>query len=167
MKRKYIIIAMVIPVIFFLSSFGQHEKEDGTIQWQTAFLPYQFYEEKNDEGEISTDWIQKTSYTPTPEERESLKAEIQKWKQEIPQWPLVSQFVEENLLYSIALHVDGLRTKGEVKSTVYSIEDDFVKELEVTYDYDQEKFAYGYACYTLLGSTIVIEKSEVLNINRY
>ena len=145
-------------------SFGPHEKENGTIQWQTAFLPYQFYEEKNDEGEISIDWLQKTSYTPTLEERESLKAEIQKWEQEIPQWPLVSQFVEENPLYNIDLDADGLRTNGEVKSNVYSIENDFVKELEVIYDYEKEEFTYGYACYTLLGSTIVIEKSNVYDM---
>ena len=48
MKSKYIIIAIVIviPVAFFLLSLGPHEKEDGTIQWQTAFLPEEFYEEK-------------------------------------------------------------------------------------------------------------------------
>jgi len=44
--RLLIIIAIVIPVAFFLLSFGPHEKEDGTIQWQTAFLPEEFYEEK-------------------------------------------------------------------------------------------------------------------------
>ncbi len=46
MKRKYGIIAIVIPAAIFLLSLGPHEKDDGTIQWQTAFLPEEFYEEK-------------------------------------------------------------------------------------------------------------------------
>ncbi len=47
MKRKYIIIAIVIPVAFFLLlTSGPHEKEDGIIGWQTALLPEEFYEEK-------------------------------------------------------------------------------------------------------------------------
>ena len=162
MKRKYIIIAIVIPVAFFLSTFGQHEKEDGSVEWQTALLPGGLYDEKYDKDERSQSSIlKKDSHSPTPEERGALELEVHRWKQKVPEWPLVSQFVEENPIYSISLHYSHLDPNGNVKPTVYALENDLIKELNVTYNYDDKEFVYTYMCYNLLGSSILIEKSRI------